>query len=135
MAQDESESIADVLAALVAVGLESVGTKRGTIDSLPRDHATGNYSVPFLPASCSDAPNDDLCRSDAAQRRDEGEEAATGVSKLIRLSAKTSPQKLAAYVSGYEYPERIGFELVASAFCSNDSASKDIVLLRTSIIG
>ena len=116
MAQDECESIADVIAALVAAGLESVGTKRGTIDSLPRDHATGDSSVPFIPASCSDAPNDDLCRSDAAQRRDEGEEAATGVSKLRRLSAKTSPQKLAAYVSGYEYPECIGSELVASAF-------------------
>ena len=103
MAQYESESSADVLAALVAAGLESAGTKRGTIDSLPRDHATGNSSVPFLPVSCSAAPNDDLCRSDAAQRRDEGEEAATYVSNLRRLSAKTSPQKLAAYVSGYEY--------------------------------
>ena len=56
MAQDESESTADVLAALAVAGLESVGTKRGTIDSLPRDHATGNSAVPFLMASCSGAP-------------------------------------------------------------------------------
>ena len=116
MTQDENESTGDVLAATDAVGLESFGRKRGTIDSLPRDRATGNYSVPFLPVSSSDAPNDDLFRTNGAQRRDEGEEAATRVIKLRRLSENTSPQKLAAYVSGYEYPECIGSELVASAF-------------------
>ena len=47
MAQDGSESIADVLEALVAAGLGSVATA-GTIDVLARDHAAGNSSLPFL---------------------------------------------------------------------------------------
>ena len=92
MALDESESFGYVLAALAAAGLESVGRKRDTIDTLPRDRATGNSSVPFLPVSTSDAPTDHLCRTDKAQRRDEGGESSAGVSKLIRLPEKTSPQ-------------------------------------------
>ena len=88
MAQDESESIADVLAALVAARLESVGRTRDTIDTLPRDRATGKSSVPFLPVSTSDAPTDHLCRTDKARRRDEGEEAATAciLNRCISMS-------------------------------------------------
>ena len=70
MAQDGSESIADVLEALVAAGLGSVATA-GTIDVLARDHAAGNSSLPFLPVCSADAPNDALCRTDAALGREE----------------------------------------------------------------
>ena len=114
MAQDGSESVADVLDARVAVGLGSVETKPGTIDVLARDHAAGNYALPFLPVCSADAPNDALCRTDVALRREESEEAAIGVTKLRRLSQKTSPQTLGADVSGYEYPGSIGPDLVAS---------------------
>ena len=58
------------------------------------------------------------------------EEVAIGVTKLRRLSQKTSPQTLGADVSGYEYPGSIGSELVASASWSNDFDPKDSVLLR-----
>ena len=93
MAIADSESTSDVLAALALAGLESVRTKGSTIDSFPHDHGAGNSSVAFLPVSCSDAANDDVGRSDVAQRHGEGEEAAAGVRKFRRLSAKTSPEK------------------------------------------
>ena len=130
MAIADSESTSDVLAALALAGLESVRTKGSTIDSFPHDHGAGNSSVAFLPVSCSDAANDDVGRSDVAQRHGEGEEAAAGVRKFRRLSAKTSPEKVAADVSGYEYRECNESELVASICCSNGSASNDIPLLR-----
>ena len=130
MAISDSASTSDVLAALASAGLGSVGTKGSTIENLPHDHGTGNSSVPFLPVSCSDAANDDVGRSDVAQRRDEREEAARGVRKFRRLSAKTSPEKVAADVSGYEHRECSESELVASNCCYKESASNDIPLLR-----
>ena len=103
MAQDGSESIADVLEALVAAGLGSVATT-GAIDVLARDHAVGASLSPFLPVCSADAPSYGLCQTDVALRREESEEAAIGVTTLRRLSQKPSPQKLGADVSGYEYP-------------------------------